>query len=262
MVNWASNRMRIKRQSIVTHSFSRKSWYSWKFPNFPVIMACTRSLIHSIWRTIEWNRHLDGVHWAEIHDTHCCCHANHNRPHSHCTWKPKPNATNGWRPSKEPCKRTIEIGLFFFSFWNNDGPSRKPFHYGFTSIEFRFLFAGTIWNQSVVEIPITNSSWQHSMRWQCADIVRNSLRVSFTKATSAKYAKFRCIRDAYHRRVAVNRRPLHHPFVIANCPNSIGLLGRCCVKRRPRNWRIVKLAPICCVFGHKARPIQMKRCMR
>lgn len=126
-----------------------------------------------------------------------------------------------------------------------------------------FLSTGTIWNRLVVEIPTINFSWQHLIRWRCADIVRNSWRVSFIKATSVRYAKFRYIKDAYHLQGAVNRRPLElrHPFVIANCPNFIGLLDRCCVKRPHRNWKIVKLERICYVFGHKVHPTQMKRCM-
>lgn len=54
---------------------------------------------------------------------------------------------------------------------------------------------------------------------------------------------------------------MHHPFVIASCPNFIGLLDRCCAKQPQRNWKIGKSERTCCVFDHKEHPIQMKRCM-
>lgn len=121
MVNWALNHMRIRRQSIVTHSFSRKSWYSWKFQSL-AIMACTRFLIRLTWRTIEWSHRLDGERWAVIHGIHCCCHANHSRLHSLCTWKQRLNVTNGWRLFREPCK-LLKLTLTFLlrsriTLWN------------------------------------------------------------------------------------------------------------------------------------------------
>lgn len=208
------------------HSFSRRLWYSWKCQS-SAIMACTRSSIHSICRTIEWNHRLGGAHWAVIRDIHCCCHANHNRRHSRCTWKQKPNVTNGWKPSKEPCKWDLK----FISF-----PS-----YSFVRATYNGLIdfydflsnTGTIWSRSVAEIPTINFNWQHSIRWQCVDIVRNSWRVSFIRATNVKCARCRCTRGVYRQRGAVNKRPLalHRPFVIVNCPNFIGSLDRCCAKR-------------------------------
>lgn len=111
---------------------------------------------------------------------------------------------------------------------------------------------------------IINSIWPHSIRPSFVGIVRNFLKDAFIRVIGAKCARFPCTKDAFRQLGDANRvqSVWRRRFVIANCRSFIGLLDPCHATPHRQNWKIEKLARICCACDPKAHLAQTKQCMR
>lgn len=245
-------------------SFSNESWFWWRTRK-SATMDSIRSASHTIWPSIAWNHAIHDAHWVAmlVSNSSCCWRAKHKPPRSHCTWRLRPNVTNGWKRCKKQCELTrcnahcavctvIELSIrpwFFF----------LPFSY---FICLLFVYVGTIWSRSAAGTPITNSKLRRSTVPLIVGIVRNFSRDASTRDIVAKYARFVFIKDASRRRADASQLARVHRFATGSCPNFIGLLVQWTVIRRPLSSRIAKSARICCASVHKWHPIRMRRCMR